>query len=93
MERTEGRARSRLVPEAAKSDSPAGGARGGHQARHHPEASPTWALSVGWEEAGQEQQHDPEQQPESHVCGGGGGAPGCGSVRAGGKRAQSPEGP
>lgn len=68
-------------------------ARRGCPGRAPSPASPTWALSVGWEEAGQEQEHDPEQQPESHVCGEGGGAPGCGSVRAGGKRAQSPEGP
>lgn len=43
MERTEGRARSRLVPEAAKSDSPAGGARGGHQARHRLPGRCPWA--------------------------------------------------
>lgn len=33
-----------------------------------------WPLSVGWEEARQEHDHDPKEQQESHVCSQGRGA-------------------
>lgn len=63
--------------------------------KHHAEASPTWPLSVGWEEARQEHDHDPKEQLESHVCSQGRGALwGCVYVCVGEEmHAQPPAGP
>lgn len=54
-----------------------------------------WPLSVGWQEARQEHDHDPKEQLESHVCSQGRGAlRGCVFVCAGEEmHAQLPAGP